>query len=770
MQRLPKDGLLCGTNRQPSSPPVRGAFKKNLLLLLLATTMLLSACGGSGSGGSPQQSAKLAGNWQFSLAPQTDGNSGDPIFVGGLQGGFLLQNNGSVTGQAAYYVGVDPTAPCNSGSATITGTLSGQTVTLNAVAGTETFALTGTLSADGSTMAGNYTSTVAGGASCGYATTQSWSALLVPPLAGTIAGNFHSGGLPAQNGGFGGHNFPLTGTLAQGPNIGAANATVTGTLSFIDPTAGLSDYPCFPDGTVSVNGQISGNAVILQLIGSDGSVAGQIGTPLALSGTSGSGGVASVVFESTTNGYVLHTLPGPASSTFAYVVNTKACPGGGTVSTPGDIGYICLALNSKSACEQPITLSPGFITFPPLALGSAKTQKITLTNNFADASKLSVSFINVFGGLFEGESDFTGAPSFVADASDCASLPGPGASCSINVTFNPQESCPWLPFPQPGNPTVSISGAAPQWCPFPQEASVAVNGASLDAEVKFTVLATGLGVSAIRPNVPELDFSAEDAASSEQSPPQTLTFTNTGENSVQILPRSATCESPLPRPPTSAVSGLQVVGNGTGSLNNITPDNGNPDFATIDYNCDMDPVSALPNFQFVPGTDTCSGTTLSPGASCSLEIVYAPQKNTNTGNGLDYFLELNTVGEVDSGRFPVELKSNPPSTLRMSPSAGLDFGIQPVGEITDPLTITLSNDGTVANPQTVTFVGKIQVAGNFIELDDCQATLAPGESCTLNVTFKPSVIGFTAGSLTINYSVGGTLAVPQKVYLRGTGQ
>lgn len=742
----------------------------SVLILGIAVTLFLSACGGSGSSSVPPQNATLAGNWQFTLAPQTDSNPGDPTFLGGLLGGFLLQNNGVINGQAQYYVGQNVTTPCSAGSAAISGKLSGNAVNLTAVAGDESFAMTGTLSSDGSTMTGSYISTLSNGSTCGYATTQSWSAILVPALTGSIAGEFHSDGLSAENGGLGGEDFNVSGTLTQGPNIGASSATVSGTLSFIDPSTNLSDYPCIPGGTVSVNGEISGNTVILALIGTDGSNSGQIGIPVALSGTSQGGGVASVVFESTSNGYVLHTLPGPASQTLAYVVNTSACPGGGTVNTPGDTGFICLALNSASACSEPITLSPAFLNFPAQALGSSATQTITLTNNSADASKLSVSFANLSGNLFEGQSDFTGLPSYTVDSSNCSTPPAPGGSCSIKVTFNPQESCPWLPFAEPGNPAVSIDGAAPEWCPLAQQATVTVNGASLDPEASFTVVASGIGVSAIQANVPELDFSAEDAPSGEQSPPQTVTFTNSGANSVLILARSTTCQSPLPRPPTGAVSGLQVVGRPPGVTQDILPDDAIPGSATITYQCDKDSLSGLPNFQFVPGSDTCSGTSLNTGSSCSLQIVYAPQKNTNLGNGLDYFLQINTMGEVDSGRFVVELRSNPPSPLRMAPAAGLDFGVLPSGQTSDPLTITLSNDGTVANPQTVVFIGKIQGSGAFSETDDCQATLAPGANCALTITFKPSSTGFTPGSLTINYSLGGTLQVPQKIYLRGTGQ
>ncbi len=105
----------------------------------------------------------------------------------------------------------------------------------------------------------------------------------------------------------------------------------------------------------------------------------------------------------------------------------------------------------------------------------------------------------------------------------------------------------------------------------------------------------------------------------------------------------------------------------------------------------------------------------------------------------------------------------------MSPGAGLDFGNQAVGKSSGPLMVTLLNDPNLANPQTVSFVGKVVVQGNYSETDDCPVTLAPGSSCTLTVTFKPSVVGFVPGTITINYSPA-PAGAPQVIYLRGTGQ
>jgi hypothetical protein len=773
MQRLTKHRALGRTNGLP------------ILLLAAAAIMLfvLSACGGGGSAsGGSGNSTSLSGNWQFALSPPPDAS-----FSGGVQGGFLLQNNGSVTGAAVYSVSaakIQPplTNPCNSGSAPITGTISGQSVTLTAVAGTQTFTFTGTLSSDSSTIIGAYAST-AGTASDGTTpcgTVQSglpWSAVSVPPITGTIQGSFHSTGGAA---GLSNQDFLVSGSLIQGENIGASDATVTGSLNFINPATNLSGYPCF--SVASVNGQISGNSVILQIIGANGSTIGQIGEPMG-SPTS----VNPVTLDSVQGGYILHGLQP------SYIVATSACPGSlGSTVTAGDFGNICLASNNTTACQQPITMSPIAVTFPPQMLESAATtQTIVVVNNSnSTLSGLTLSFSNNGDNQFVGQSDFTGLPSFTeTDACGTGGAPSNGEpfdlgseqSCSVTVTFSPQESCPWLPF---GNPPAIATGTPPELCPLPQSAEVTVNcsasgcPAGVDSDQSFAVPITGIGLSAFQSSTPELDFGAEAQLNPpEASLPQMLSFTNNSASPLQIL-GSAPCTNPakgqnkLPRPllVSSGVAGLQVVSNGSGGILPITPD-GN----TILYNCDSDPGTFLPNFQI--SSDTCTGTVLAPQASCSLQVTYVPQPNTDLNSGLDFFLELNTVQcssmvtsdcEVDSGRFPVELKANTPSPLRMSPSAGLDFGSVAKGTLSALMSITLLNDPTLTNPQTVTFVGKVVAQGNYTETDDCPVTLAPGSSCTLTVIFKPSGVGFESGTLTINYSPA-PFGEPQFVYLRGTG-
>lgn len=716
---------------------------KSLLLLLSASLFVLTACGG-GNSHQTSGSASLVGNWQFTLTAPSDNS-----FQGGVLGGFLLQNNGSVTGGVTYSIFLppqqigSPSTLCNSGSAPVTGTVNGQGVTLIAVAGPQTFTLTGSLSADNSTMTGTYTSTDGNG--CGTAQTGlQWSAVSVPPLSGTIQGNFHSSIDPVLRD----QDFQVAGMLSQGPNIGASNATVTGTLSF-------QGYPCL--SSASVNGQISGNSIILQIIAPSGLNVGQIGAPAGYSNPS------PVSLVSSAAGTVL-------LGTNGYGITTSSCPGG---TLAGDIGDVCLALGSAASCTQPILLSPASLTFPIQQVASAPTsQTITLTNAMLSGTPLaglSISFNPQSGNTdILGLSDFNGLPNFT-EQDNCSSPTGstftlnPQQSCSITISFSPQQTCPWLP-------STALGGEPPSACPFPLDAKITViSPASADNDTAFAVPISGTGFSALVPSTPEIDFGAE--ALTEMSAPQLLSFTNQGTGAVQILPAlNSPCVNPpkgsltLPRPPAPGlVAGLQVV------TNNITAI---PNSADITYNCDSDLTSSLPNFQI--SSDDCSGTLLAPQASCSLQITFAPQPSTPLSPALDYFLELNTVlctgattsnCEIDSGRFPVELTANLPSPLRMTPSAGLDFGTRTRGQTSAPLSIALFNDPKDPKAATVNFTGNL-VKGDYTESDNCGASLPPGSSCTMTVNFQPKIVGFDPGTITITYTVGQT----QTVHLRGTGQ
>jgi len=101
-------------------------------------------------------------------------------------------------------------------------------------------------------------------------------------------------------------------------------------------------------------------------------------------------------------------------------------------------------------------------------------------------------------------------------------------------------------------------------------------------------------------------------------------------------------------------------------------------------------------------------------------------------------------------------------TSAVANPSSLVFSNQTVGTSSSPLTVTLQNSGNIALVSTST-----SVTGNFSETDNCViATVAPGSSCTIQVTFTPQATGALSGEMTIFANVyGGQLTVD----LTGTG-
>ncbi len=489
--------------------------------------MMLTACGGSSSSSSTVENVTLAGNWQFAVAPPSDGS-----FLGGLQGGFLLQNGSSATGAAAYSVSLpELLIPCSSGTAQITGTLSGQTVTLTAVAGTQTFTFTGTLALNstpvvgstvfvGETMSGTYTSTAgtaADGTACGTAQTGlQWSAVLVPPITGIVQGSFHSTGGAAN---LSNQDFLLSGSLTQEANTGKSSATVSGSLNFTNPATTISDYPCFD--TASVYGQVSGSSVTLQIVGSDQSILGQIGEPADSNGVTG---LNPVTVQSASSGYILQGT-GPSYMVATSMATKTPCPGSlSNTLTAGDYGNVCLALEttfgSDDSCPQAVTLSPSSLTFLPQVLGSpSTTQLITLANTSgATLDSLTVSLANLSGAKNFAATDTcgaSGAPSqgqpFNLDS---------GASCVVTVTFAPLQTC--------------AAGLPSTQCPSSVTATLTVAGPNSETFSAASITGTGLSSSS---SIRGFDFGAPGIL--EANLPQPLLFAGRNGHPVRILPSSS---------------------------------------------------------------------------------------------------------------------------------------------------------------------------------------------------------------------------------------
>jgi hypothetical protein len=153
-------------------------------------------------------------------------------------------------------------------------------------------------------------------------------------------------------------------------------------------------------------------------------------------------------------------------------------------------------------------------------------------------------------------------------------------------------------------------------------------------------------------------------------------------------------------------------------------------------------------------TNTC-GATVNPGASCTLSVTFTP----NTTGTL--------IGSISvSDNAPGSPQALPLSGVGVSPAVtfsptSLTFPDQTIFMTSTAKNVTLTNTGL----GTLT-VGSIAASGPFAQTNTCSATVNPGASCTISMTFKPKVKGTLTGSVSVGDNAAGS---PQTLPLTGTG-
>jgi hypothetical protein len=476
-----------------------------------------------------------------------------------------------------------------------------------------------------------------------------------------------------------------------------------------------------------------------------------------------------------------YTWSGATPATSESTTITNPAPGTYYITIAACSGISNIQLTATYSVSTPtVSLSATALNFGSVNLGAtSQPQTITLTNS----GTLALTFTSLFA--FTG--DFTGS-------GNCyTTVPlAPGASCVLNTTFTPTSS---------GTRTGTIT--------------VATN----DPSGTKTVALSGTGV------VPVATLSLSSSALSfgsvnvgATSPAQTITLTNTGTASLTItslfaftgdftgsgncytsspLAPGASCVLNVTFAPTSsgtrtgtitmtsndpagtktvALSGTGVVPVPALALSSSALNFGNVNVGTISApqtitftNSGTASLSFTSLFSFTgdfTGNGTCyTSVPLVPGATCVLNVTFAPTVNgARTGT-------ITIQTNDPSGTKTVTLTGSgmtPAPALTLSSSA-LNFGSVNLGATSQPQTITLTNSGTLA----LTFTSLFAFTGDFTGSGNCYTTvpLAPGASCTLSVTFAPTVSGTRTGTIavatndpagtkTISLTGSGAVAIP----------
>ena len=553
-----------------------------------AGLLTLAACGGNSK---PVATGALAGNWQFTLQKTTNPRTTT------LLSGFLQQKGSDVSGAVELTPPLASPPPCG-GSFQVTGTSDGQGVALTVNEGGATVSLTGTASA--AAIGGAYSLVAAG---CGKDESGTWTATLVKPISGPFQGILHStdssGIQPLLRGG----DFAVTGTLLQGDNLGGTKATLSGIIQSVIPASGgfpSLGYPCFSDATLS--GTITGTAVLLNIIGTNGLVLGTIGnattgTTAVLAKPDGSG-------FSGTNGYSISKSSGCSSQ---------------------EKGNVCVDLGSSASCKQPVAFSQDIVAFNPILVATSSTsQTVTVTNQSSSGLDLTGLEAGVQG---------VNAGDFAADFSSCPATLDAGANCPLLIAFTPSASC--LPF-SPTNPPLS----SPLICPLQRTATLQVSVPG-DVQSPHVLQLTGGGLDPVIPDGNDLNFGV--IPTQTVSAPQTVTFTNQGPAAVTIL-------------------GVATGGNDANQPAPFT-NCGTPGsvFPTCDFVTKSQP-GAMNNCTPPPSLkDSCTGQVIVPGGLCKVDFVYCPVIVTGAFPTKEFVQivtdEHDLLGQptADSTRVPVQL-------------------------------------------------------------------------------------------------------------------
>ena len=160
-------------------------------------------------------------------------------------------------------------------------------------------------------------------------------------------------------------------------------------------------------------------------------------------------------------------------------------------------------------------------------------------------------------------------------------------------------------------------------------------------------------------------------------------------------------------------------------------------------------------FKFASGT-TC-GSTVGPGAKCTLSVIFHP-----TTLGLKS--GLLTLNDNASSKPQVIELSGTGTTLTVVPSQ-LNFGSQKVHTQSPPQNVTVTNTGSTAVSITGIAMGGAYPT-DYVQTNTCGSQLDAGATCTISISFAPGFKG-TITALAVINGPGGALW--QQVPVTGKG-
>jgi len=154
-------------------------------------------------------------------------------------------------------------------------------------------------------------------------------------------------------------------------------------------------------------------------------------------------------------------------------------------------------------------------------------------------------------------------------------------------------------------------------------------------------------------------------------------------------------------------------------------------------------------------SDNCQPT-LNQATSCTISVTFTPQLSGSLSAAV-------TLTDTASGSpQSISLAGTSSAPVALSPTS-LAFGSVPLGSSKTAPAVTVTNQSTAA----LTGISIAPTGTGYTQVNTCGTSLAAGASCKITVTFTPTVVGATPGTVSITDSA---VTSPQTITLTGTGQ
>ncbi len=511
-------------------------------------------------------------------------------------------------------------------------------------------------------------------------------------------------------------NFPIQGAVFQ-PTYGGGNADAF--VTEVNPAGSALIYSTFLGGSNTDTGagiavDVTGNAYVT---GQTCSIDFPLASPLQ---------------------------PEPGGDCDAFV--SKVIPSGGVALSPAGLIFPNQLLSTTSVA-QTITLSNGGnvpVTGISISITGADIADFAQTNTCGtQISALAQCTISV---TFSPQATGTRTAQITATDSggtQVADLTGTGGSTPI-VTISPTS----LPF---NNQSVGVA-SAPQTIQISNTGTAPLTITSTVTSGDYSIQSSTCGATLQATTPPStcilnVVFTPTTTGSSVGS----LTITDNAPNSPQVILLTG---SGVLQPSVSLSASAIAFGSQTVNLVS------SPQTVSL-TNIGSAPLS-IASITATTGfgvSNTCSSP-IAPQATCLINVTFDP-----TAPGA-------AVGSVTV----TDNAANSPQTITLSGTgvtvpianlspASLNFSTsQAVGTTSGSIPVTLTNTGSAA-----LVIGGISTSANFGSTNNCGASVAAGNSCTINVTFSPTAVGNLYGTLTVADNNSGSPASTQIVPLAGIG-